>query len=198
MNADAIEWAVSVLPSVQSWRPVWEQDRRRVFHLQTRYGDYYLRIAPRLAAERKRLDWFAGRLPVPEIVGFETRIDTDWLLTVGLDGCDLTHDEHEPAESIVELLSTALGAVHALPVADCPFGTPAADAVVTHGDACLPNFLAKNGTITGYLDLGAAGLAAPAVDLAAAVWSLQYNLGPGWGGPLLAAYGWPDTRRRDG
>jgi aminoglycoside phosphotransferase len=39
-----------------------------------------------------------------------------------------------------------------------------------HGDACLPNFVRID---------------SPEIDLAAAVWSLDHNLGPGFGGAFL-------------
>jgi aminoglycoside phosphotransferase len=35
------------------------------------------------------------------------------------------------------------------------------------------------------------------VDLSAAVWSLQYNLGPGYGRGFLKAFGRPDATDRD-
>ncbi|WP_211786176.1 aminoglycoside 3'-phosphotransferase [Kitasatospora viridis] len=62
--------------------------------------------------------------------------------------------------------------------------------VVCHGDACAPNTLiGPDGEFAGHVDLGALGLADRWADLAVATWSTNWNYGPGWELPLLAAYG---------
>ena len=58
-----------------------------------------------------------------------------------------------------------------------------------HGDYCLPNILIEEGRATGYLDLGELGVADRWWDLAAATWSLTWNLGPGFEELFLAEYG---------
>jgi kanamycin kinase len=63
------------------------------------------------------------------------------------------------------------------------------DLVVCHGDFCLPNVLFDDGNVSGYLDLGALGVADRWWDLAVATWSVTWNLGPGWEGLFLDAYG---------
>lgn len=45
----------------------------------------------------------------------------------------------------------------------------------THGDYCLPNILAKDRKITGFIDLGRAGVADPWQDVALCIRSLQHN-----------------------
>lgn len=94
---------------------------------------------------------------------------------------------------VVRLLATALRGLRSIDRAACPFGRPGPGLVVVHGNACLPNFLATDDRITGYLDVGELRIDRPEVDLAAAVWSLPHNLGPGWGAAFLNAYGWPST-----
>lgn len=49
----------------------------------------------------------------------------------------------------------------------------------------------RDGRLSALIDVGRAGLATPEVDLAAGVWTLQYNLGKGFAQDFLAAYGWP-------
>jgi kanamycin kinase len=62
--------------------------------------------------------------------------------------------------------------------------------VVCHGDSCAPNtLLGPDGRWTGHVDLGALGVADRWADLAVATWSTEWNYGPGWTEPLLAAYG---------
>ncbi|MGH3933798.1 MAG: phosphotransferase, partial [Pseudonocardiaceae bacterium] len=81
-----------------------------------------------------------------------------------------------------------LGLAHAPPVDQL---------VVCHGDACAPNtVLLEDGRLSGHVDLGALGVADRWADLAIATWSTEWNYGPGWDGPLLAAYGVdPDPER---
>lgn len=69
--------------------------------------------------------------------------------------------------------------------------------VVCHGDACAPNtLLTDDGTWSGHVDLGDLGVADRWADLAVATWSTDWNYGPGWEEPLLAAYGvTPDPER---
>jgi kanamycin kinase len=51
--------------------------------------------------------------------------------------------------------------------------------------------------VNGYIDLGEMGVGDAEADLSAAVWSLQYNLGPGLGERFLSAYGFPDATDHD-
>lgn len=61
--------------------------------------------------------------------------------------------------------------------------------MLVHGDACLPNFIFQGEKFSGYIDLGDLMVAKPEIDFAAAIWSLQYNLGPGHGKRFLEKYG---------
>jgi aminoglycoside phosphotransferase len=150
----------------------------------------YLKVAPDLLAERERLDWLGGRLPVSRVLSHGRSESTEWLLIAPLPGLDLTNLKHtEPPTQIVSLLADALRLIHETPADDCPFGERLPGAVLTHGDACLPNFLFSDGRLTGVVDVGKCGLYDPAFDLATAVWSVQHNLGPGHARAFLDAYG---------
>ncbi len=74
-------------------------------------------------------------------------------------------------------------------LAELRHNQPAETLVLTHGDACLPNILVQDVRLSGFVDLGAAGLGDRWRDLERACWSLGYNYGAGYDELFLNAYG---------
>ena len=69
--------------------------------------------------------------------------------------------------------------------------------VVTHGDYCMPNVLfGEDLTLTGFIDLGRAGVADWHSDVALATRSIERNLGKSFVEPFYKRYGkQPDVDR---
>jgi len=152
---------------------------------------WFLKLARNLGSERDRLEWIDGRISAPCVIGFRPGSERDALLTSAVDGANLASlCKVWPREQTAERLADALRVLHAVPAADCPFADSSPCGVLLHGDACLPNVMFHdNGDLSGFVDLGEMRVGDAEVDLSAAVWSLQFNLGPGIGLSFLRQYG---------
>lgn len=202
---------------------------------------YVVKVQPRevypvstLQQEFQRLRWFQGRLPVPQVVGYEATPTHEYLAMTRLSGIPMSDPDAllHPGR-VVNLLARALRELHALPLQDCPFNMTlphmlhlarervqagvvdaddfdeerqgqsatgvfnelirtrpdSEDLVITHGDACLPNFIMQGEHLEGLIDLGRAGIADRHMDLALAWRSTRYNLNADWAERLLDEYG---------
>lgn len=185
-----IEWAAMELGSNVSAERAAHGDQSTVYKLTALQGVYFLKIAGHLQKERERLEWLAGKLPVPAVRGFTRIGEKEGLLLSEIPGRNLADLSKEwSADKVVRKLAEALQRFHSAEAAECPFGENGPGRALVHGDACLPNFIFEGDDLSGYLDLGDMRVDDPAVDLAAAVWSLQYNLGHGYGLSFLREYG---------
>ena len=162
-----------------------------VWRLEGKTRVVYVKRAAHLEGERDRLAWLGGRWPVPQLIGLFHGFGDDWLLTHAVRGQPL-NDRSIPwtPEAMAARLGEILRGLHSTDGTGCPFGEAGPGHVLVHGDYCLPNVLVEDGELSALVDVGGAGLGDPQVDLAAGVWTLQYNYGPGHARTFLDSYGW--------
>ena len=162
-----------------------------VWRLEGKTRVVYVKRAAHLEGERDRLAWLGGRWPVPRLIGLFHGFGDDWLLTHAVRGQPL-NDRSIPwtPEAMATRLGEILRGLHSTDGTGCPFGEAGPGHVLVHGDYCLPNVLVEDGELSALVDVGGAGLGDPQVDLAAGVWTLQYNYGPGHARTFLDSYGW--------
>ena len=155
-------------------------------------GQVFVRRAAHLQAERQRLEWLSGRWPVPEVIGLFEGLGDEWLVTRAISGVPMYDSSVGwPPDRVAVEFGEFLKTLHATDADDCPFGVKKRGHVLIHGDYCLPNVLVDEGKPSAVIDVGLSGLGNPETDLAAGVWTLQYNYGKGFARVFLAAYGWP-------
>jgi aminoglycoside phosphotransferase len=187
-----IEWACGLIrPEVTKVVSVRSGDESAVYEISTANRRWFLKLASNLGQEKDCLRWLSGRIPVPTVVDFLPSFERDALLTTGIDGTDLAQlSASWPADKVVSRLAQALRRFHAIDITNFEFGSPPPGAVLVHGDACLPNIMfLPDGTLSGFVDLGNLHAGDVEDDLSAALWSLQRNLGFGYGPGFLTEYG---------
>ena len=190
MSEQFINWAKQQLGDTIIVSKELHGDQSEVFKLQTANENFFLKISKNLERERKRLKWLEEKLPAPRVIDFITIDNKDALLLSAIEGFNLAVlSKKWPAEKVVDSLAEAIKRFHSIDMKSCPFGIFDENKVLVHGDACLPNFIFQNDNFSGYIDLGDMEIGDPEIDLAAAIWSLQYNLGAGHGLRFLEKYG---------
>jgi aminoglycoside phosphotransferase len=156
-----------------------------VFTVSTSDATYYLKIASDLKAERHNIERLEPYLLVPKVVGFDSVNGVDHLLMSEVPGKNLAELVGVwTNEVIVKEFARAIRTLHNVDTIILFPKDTRPGLVLLHGDMALPNIATQQGS-SGYVDLGKMVLGAPDLDLTDAMWSLQRNIGPGYGELLL-------------
>lgn len=157
--------------------------------------EYILKVSDnieRLQRERAVNDFLTGKIAVSETVLFVVEGERAFYLKTMLKGETLVEEKYlsEP-QKLVQLLAQAMHRIHSVDIKDCPIKSPDSEGnCFIHGDFCLPNILARDGEISGFIDVEAGGVGDPWMDYAWCIWSMEYNLGTDqYTGLLLEALG---------
>jgi aminoglycoside phosphotransferase len=131
MDTEVLQEAPPVLSKIISGY-IWQQNQTglstsQVFHLKKAGGEnLYLKIdsrrESRLLAEKQRLEWLKGKLPVPELRFFVSDDERDYLLISEIEGSG-THADlwKKDIPRTIRQLAAGVKLIHSLPIADCPF-----------------------------------------------------------------------------
>ena len=130
MNIDGVPPDLQTLLVGASWHSISSgESGAQVFRIVRPDGSVcYLKIADaawqreELLAEKERLQWLQGRLPVPEMYAFSVDSERSFLLLSeipGLESCDETFKRDIP--TVVRLLAEGMRLIHSVEIADCPF-----------------------------------------------------------------------------
>ena len=185
-----LDWAKTLAGENSAFNRVMSSDKNAVYELDNGNSKLFLKIGINLELEKSKLEWLKGKLPVPQVMGFTTITNKEGLLMTAIEGENLASLATKwGPEKTIEKLVSALQKFHSTEVTDYSFGEKASNAVLVHGDACLPNFIYHKEELNGYIDLGDMQVGNVEIDLSAAVWTLQYNFGAGYGLRFLQLYG---------
>jgi aminoglycoside phosphotransferase len=161
-----------------------------VFTVKTSDTTYYLKIASDLKAECHNIESLGPYLLVPQVVELASVNGDDHLLMSEVPGKNLAELVGIwTNEAIVREFARSIKALHDVDAATLFPGEMKSGLVLLHGDMALPNIISTQEGSSGYIDLGKMTLGSPDLDVADAVWSLQRNMGPGYGELLLEEYG---------
>ncbi|MBO5866861.1 MAG: phosphotransferase, partial [Clostridia bacterium] len=150
---------------------------------------YILKVSTniqRLQNELEKDAWVSQYIVAPKPVQFVVESEVAYYLRERLQGDNLCSQKYLNRPLVlIDLLAEAVKTLHSTKVDDKKYLLDDNYATLVHGDFCLPNILAQDDKIVGYIDLGDAGIGDPWMDYAWCIWSLEYNLGTKQYTPLL-------------
>lgn len=131
-----------------------------------------------LLREKESNDLLINYLPVSRTIIYLEDDRFAYLIKTKVDGVPLTSIKYLNNPSLlIRLLIDAYNMFHSVFVKTNykSTGSISFESFV-HGDFCLPNILVKNNKVSGFIDLGNAGMGDPLYDLYWCIWSFEHNL----------------------
>lgn len=162
-----------------------------VYKILTSASSFYLKTNDLLRAEHDNMRKLQPYLSIPRVIGYANIDGRDHLLMTEMPGDNLAELVGKwNTTDIVKEFAKAVKHFHSLRIADIfPDSNTQSDFVVLHGDMSFPNIIFTEPGAPSFIDLGQVSVGAPDSDLADAIWSLQRNIGPGYGEQFLEEYG---------
>ena len=143
-------------------------------------NQYILKVSDdilRLQSEYEKDLWISQYISSPKPIKFLCDNNKAYYLREYLNGNILCASEYlNNPLLLIDLLVDAITILHNTKVNDKKYILDKEYNTLIHGDFCLPNILAIDNKIVGFIDLGDAGIGDPWRDYAWCIWSLEYNL----------------------
>lgn len=141
---------------------------------------YILKVSDdivRLKREYEKDLWISKYVSSPKPIKFVCFENKAYYLREYLEGDVLCSNKYlENPILLIDLLSEGIKILHNTKVDDKKFVIDNEYNTLIHGDFCLPNILAVDDKVVGFIDLGDSGIGDPWRDYAWCIWSLEYNL----------------------
>lgn len=189
LDPKAKQWVSKILDQPFKAYKHQHSHQDEVYKIEAQRGGYYLKISTSLKAEHDNLKKLEILLNVPRVIDFYDVGQKDYLLLTELPGKNLAELIKEWSDvDIVDTFARAIKQLHSVNASEV-FPEASSKDVVLHGDMALPNIIISNEGHIGYIDFGQMTFGSPELDLADAIWSLQRNIGLGYGELFLKKYG---------
>ena len=150
---------------------------------------YILKVSEELARLQQEFNkdtWVSNHIPSGKPMVFIIEEGKAYYLREYMEGDNLCEKDYlKDPYKLIDLLVEGLNIIHNAKVDSDEYVVMEGYKTLIHGDYCLPNILVKNGKISGFVDLGGAGVGDPWIDYAWCIWSLEYNLGTKEYTPIL-------------
>ena len=132
-----------------------------------------------LYREKQMNDYLYNKIPSSKSICFIEENNKYYYLRTIINGKSLIDDKYiSNPNLLIQLIAKAVNLLKSLDKYNCPIKSldnQGSDFI--HGDLCLPNiYVNDNNEISGFIDLGNAGIGDRWYDYSWLIWSFQYNL----------------------
>ena len=190
VSLDIRKWLTEILKTSFQIEKHSYSNQDDVYRIRTSNECFYLKVSTSLKKEYENLIKLKTYLKVPDVIDFRSIGNKDHLLLSDVKGNNLAElvGEYENTV-IVREFARAVKQFHSLNINELYSGEHNDGDVVLHSDMSMPNVIFAEPGSVGYIDLAQMTTGKAETDLADAIWSLQRNIGPGYGELFLQEYG---------